>query len=100
MCSRVAFIKDGKVIKLEKMSDLREKNYKLIKIETDRQLDSSFFTMPGVSNLELSGLSVSFLFKGDINRVLKKLSEVSIANLLVIEPELEEIFMHYYTKED
>ena len=56
--------------------------------------------VPGVSNLELSGLSVSFLFKGDINRVLKKLSEVSIANLLVIEPELEEIFMHYYTKED
>ncbi|WP_434509710.1 ABC transporter ATP-binding protein [Desulfitobacterium sp. AusDCA] len=100
MCSRVAFIKDGKVIKLEKMSDLRENNYKMIKIEADRQLDRSFFEMPGVSNLELKGLSISFLFKGDINRVLRKLSEVSISNLLIVEPELEEIFMHYYAKED
>ncbi|MDQ7094043.1 ABC transporter ATP-binding protein [Desulfosporosinus sp. PR] len=100
MCSRVAFIKEGQVIKLEKMSDLREKNYKLIKLETERQLDGAFFAMPGVSKLELSGLAASFLFKGDINRVLKKLAEISISNLLIIEPELEEIFMHYYTKED
>lgn len=100
LCSRVAFIKDGKVIKQEKMSDLRENNYKMIKVETDQKLDKSFFTMPGVSNLEFKGASISFLFKGDINRVLKKLAEISITNLLIVEPDLEEIFMHYYAKEN
>ncbi len=99
LCSRVAFIKDGRVIKLEKMSDLRENNYKLIKVEAGSQLDKSFFAMPGASKLEVKGSSVSFLFKGDINKVVKKLAETSISNLLVEEPELEEIFMHYYAKE-
>jgi ABC-2 type transport system ATP-binding protein len=100
MCSRVAFIKEGKVIKLEKMSDLRENNYKMFKVESDQKLDKSFFTMLGVSKLEFKGTSISFLFKGDINRVLRKLAEISISNLLIVEPELEEIFMHYYTKEN
>lgn len=100
MCSRVAFIKDGKIIKVEKMSDLRETNYKMIKVETDRQLDKSFFAMPGVSKLEFKGASISFLFKGDINKVLQKLAEISISNLTIVEPELEDIFMHYYSKEN
>jgi len=96
LCSRVAFIKDGRVIKLEKISDLRENNYKLVKVEAAAQLDKSFLAMPGVSKLEFKGSSVSFLFKGDINKIIKKLAETRISNLLIEEPDLEEIFMHYY----
>ncbi|CAM4442974.1 ABC-type multidrug transport system ATPase subunit [Paenibacillus endophyticus] len=43
--------------------------------------------------------SVSFLFRGDINSVMKKIAEIEIANLWIEEPDLEEIFMHYYEKE-
>ncbi|MHB1418980.1 MAG: ABC transporter ATP-binding protein [Bacillota bacterium] len=99
LCSRVAFIKDGRVIKLEKMSDLRENNYKMIKVEAATDL-RPFFEMPGVSKLEFKGNTLSCLFKGDINKVVKKLSETSISNLSIEEPDLEEIFMHYYAKED
>lgn len=99
MCSRVAFIKDGKVIKLETMSNLRENNYKMIKVEVDNNVDKSFLGIPGVSKLETKGNTVSFLFKGDINMMVKKLAETSISNLSIVEPELEEIFMHYYVKE-
>lgn len=100
MCSRVAFIKDGRIIKLEKMSDLRENSYKMIKVEGAEQLDRSYFAMPGVSKFELKGNACSFLFKGDINKVVKKLAEKSIVDLSVEEPDLEEIFMHFYEKED
>jgi ABC-2 type transport system ATP-binding protein len=99
MCSRVAFIKDGKIIKLEKMSTLKESNYKRVNVEVSSSIDKNFFDMNGVSKLELKGDSVSFLFKGDINKIIKKLSETNISNLSIDEPDLEEIFMHYYTKE-
>jgi ABC-2 type transport system ATP-binding protein len=31
--------------------------------------------------------------------IMKKVSEVMISNILIEEPSLEEIFMHYYEKE-
>jgi ABC-2 type transport system ATP-binding protein len=99
MCERVALIKDGKIIKLEKLSAMQENNFKRIKIEVASHLDKTFFEMPGVSKLENGGRSISFLFKGDINKVINKLAQTEISNLAIDEPDLEEIFMHYYAKE-
>lgn len=100
LCSRVAIIKEGKIIKLEKMSDLTENNYRKVRMETKEELKKDFFDLGGVSNLEAKDKKVSFLFKGNISLMMKKLSEVEIRNILIEEPSLEEIFMHYYEKEE
>jgi len=55
--------------------------------------------LPGVTNLEQHGSEVRFLFGGDINLVIAQLQGRPIRNLLIEEPSLEEIFMHYYQKE-
>jgi ABC-2 type transport system ATP-binding protein len=60
---------------------------------------AGYFNLPGISNLAVSDKSVSFIFNGDINIIIAKLYERKIANLIVEEPSLEEIFMHYYEKE-
>jgi ABC-2 type transport system ATP-binding protein len=49
--------------------------------------------------LEVKANLTSFLFKGNINEVMKKIADVEISNLWIEEPDLEEIFMHYYEKE-
>lgn len=100
MCERVAFIKDGRIIKLEKISTLQENNFKRIKIETVSEPNKSLFELAGISEIEYTGLSVSFLYKGDINQVIRKLAQADIRNLSIEEPDLEEIFLHYYAKED
>lgn len=99
LCSRVAIIKEGKIIKLEKMSNLTENNYKKFKIEMKEEISKGYFNLAGISNLEIKGNTVSFLFKGNINLIMKKISEVEIFNVWIEEPSLEEIFMHYYEKE-
>lgn len=99
LCSRVAIIKEGKIIKLEKISDLTENNYKKIRIETKEEIRKAYFDLDGVNNLEVEGKKVSFLFKGNINLIMKKLSDVEILNIWIEEPSLEEIFIHYYEKE-
>lgn len=99
LCSRVAIIKEGKIIKLETMSNLTENNYKKFKVELNSEVDSSHFKLGGVSKLEVDGRIVSFLFKGNINLIIKKISDVDISNVWIEEPSLEEIFMHYYEKE-
>ena len=99
LCSRVAIIKDGKIIRLEKISDLTEHNYKKFKIEMKEEISKDYFELGGINNLEIKGNKVSFLFKGNINLMIKKLSDVEITNILIEEPSLEEIFIHYYEKE-
>jgi len=99
LCSRVAIIKEGKIIKLEKISTLKENNYKKFKVETKENLEQKNFNISGVSNLEIKRTIVSFLFKGDINLIMRRISEIDIANVWIEEPDLEEIFMHYYEKE-
>jgi ABC-2 type transport system ATP-binding protein len=100
ICDRVAIIKDGKIIKIENMNDINKDNYKRIKVETKDKIKDDYFEMVGVNDLKIKGNIQSFMFKGDINEVIRKASKIQIKNLWIDEPDLEEIFMHYYTKGD
>ncbi|MDQ6595268.1 ABC transporter ATP-binding protein [Bacillus salipaludis] len=98
MCDRVAIIKEGRLVKVEKISTLRENNHKKFKLETKAPLTN--LTIDGVTNFEVKDNITSFLYSGNINLILKKLSELELENLWIDEPDLEEIFMHYYEKEN
>ncbi|HEY8911261.1 MAG TPA: ABC transporter ATP-binding protein [Desulfosporosinus sp.] len=98
MCERVAIIKEGKIIKIEKISDLKENNFKNFEVETFTAVDKDYFNISGVTNLVMKGNDISFLFKGNINLIMQKISAIEIANLWIEEPSLEDVFMHYYEK--
>jgi ABC-2 type transport system ATP-binding protein len=100
LCNRVAIIKEGKIVTVEKISTLKENTYKKFKVETKSALDPIYFNLPGVNKLEVKSNLTSFLFKGNINEIMRKIAEIEITNLWIEEPDLEEIFMHYYEKED
>ncbi len=99
LCNRVAIIKEGKIVTVEKISTLQENNYKKFKVETKAPLDPNYFNISGVNNLEVKDTITSFLFRGNINAIMKKIADIELANLWIEEPDLEEIFLHYYEKE-
>jgi len=99
LCDRVAIIKEGGIVAVEKISTLQENNYKKFKIHAKAAIDPNDFSLEGVSNLVVKNDTVSFLFRGNLNTVLRKLAEIEVANVWIDEPDLEEIFMHYYVKE-
>ncbi|UII58241.1 ABC transporter ATP-binding protein (plasmid) [Cytobacillus spongiae] len=99
LCDRVAIIKEGKIVQVEKISTLKENNHKKFKLEVRSDVERSYFELEGVSKLEVEDHHVSFLFRGDINTVMKRIAEIELSNLWIEEPDLEEIFMHYYEKE-
>ena len=46
--------------------------------------------------MKMENGSVNFFFKGDINAMVKKVSSLHLKDVIIEEPTLEEIFMHYY----
>ncbi|MEN6391797.1 MAG: ABC transporter ATP-binding protein [Syntrophomonas sp.] len=99
LCSRVAIIKEGRIISIEDIHALHNKNYKRFKIDFHDQVDAGYFNIEGVADLSTAPGSAAFLFKGRLNQMIDKIHGLNLINLTVEEPSLEEIFMHYYERE-
>jgi len=96
-CKRVAIIKEGRIIRIEDIESLRKKQLKKIFIEFAEKPGAGDTVIPGSVNLNTGpGNEISFLFSGNINDLIVFLSGRKINNLVIEEPSLDEIFMHYY----
>ncbi len=95
LCTRVAIIREGRIVEISNIRTLQQNNYKKVRVTADG-LDQVSFDLPGVTNLQKEDGTLQFFFKGDINAVLQKLGSIQVADLTIEEPTLEEIFMHYY----
>jgi len=97
LCKRVAIIKEGKIIQLEDISDLRKKQLKKVAIEFINHADKENIMIPGGEKVIIGpGNLISFMYSGNINELIGFLSGKNIVNLMIEEPSLDEIFLHYY----
>ena len=95
LCNRVAIIREGRVVKIEDIKTLRKDTYKKVYVRTDKNTGDPS-KIPGVSNVEVFDGEIRFLYKGDINELLKLVMKNKVYDVNIEEPTLEEIFMHYY----
>ena len=96
LCSRVAIIKEGKIIQLDAVGAIRDNSYKKVALEAKAPLDAGALHLDGAANLEVNGSAASFIFRGNVNQLLAALSLLDLVNVTIAEPDLEEIFLHYY----
>jgi ABC-2 type transport system ATP-binding protein len=97
LCKRVAIIKGGKIIQIEDIDNLRKKQLKKVRIENYDQVNKENFIFPGIEKLIPGpGNILSFMYSGDINELVGFLSGKKLNNLMIEEPSLDEIFLHYY----
>jgi ABC-2 type transport system ATP-binding protein len=97
LCKRVAIIKEGNIVQLENIENLRKKQLKKVQIEfTDRMKDTDIHIRGIEGKITRFDNTLSFMFSGDMNELLGILAASQILNLVIEEPSLEEIFMHYY----
>ena len=94
-CTRAAVIREGEIIACDSVEALAQSNAKRITVHGRFDLDG----LDGIKDISLSENAASFLYSGDINALLYKLSGGEITDLNVSDPDLEEIFLHYYEKD-
>ncbi len=100
LCARVGIIKEGRMLRIEDIRSMRNTAYKKIRITSpDASLLDSLAQAAGVTQLERTGDEAGFLYKGTVNDLVRLFTDRNLANLTIEEPDLEEIFLHYY-KED
>ena len=95
-CKRAAIIREGRLIACDSVEALAKTNAKRVSIVGDVSVDE----LEGVRDKKKEQDSISFLYSGDIQTLIKHISKADIKDLSITEPDLEEIFMHYYEEEE
>ena len=99
LCDRVAILREGKLIRLEEIRSLMANANKRVRLESSVPVPADYFAMPGASREERQGGEIRFLFRGDLAVLTAKLAAMKLISLYIEEPDLEEIFLHYYQKD-
>lgn len=98
LCDRVAILKEGQLIGIQSIKELRESGYKKVSLSAKEAIPRDFFDLSGIANYAETAdkTSVSFMYNGNITAIIDKLHLLHLDDVLLEEPPLEEIFMHYY----
>ncbi len=96
LCERVAILKEGKLIGLQKVSELREQGYKRIELTCEQPVDAKTFNGTHIADFQQRGDRTSFIFQGNVAELLARLHTLGVTDIFIQEPTLEEIFLHYY----
>lgn len=92
-CTKAAIIREGQIIACDSVEALTQTTAKRVHVQGNVDVSE----LDGIRDLHKINEGVSFLYGGDINKLIQLLAKQRISDLSVSEPDLEEIFMHYYT---
>lgn len=94
-CKHAAVIKDGKILVSDSIKNLSHTEAKRVTLSGINKPPE----IPDIKDITSTQNSVSFLYGGKPDILLKALSTLTISDFTVSEPDLEEVFMHFYAKE-
>ena len=95
-CKTAAVISDGQILTQRSVEDLVHTGIKRI---TLRGLKEEL-TIAGIKDRQWDGNNLNFLYDGDTRKLLAQLSNINFEDINITDPDLEEIFLHYYRKEE
>lgn len=91
-CTRAAIIREGRIIACDSVEELSRTSAKRVQIQGLADVT----LLGGIRDLQQTESGSSFLYSGDIRHLLQVLAAGEIRDLSISEPDLEEIFLHYY----
>lgn len=91
-CTKAAIIREGRVIACDSVEALGRTSAKRVSVQGEANLSG----LEGLRDLKQEEERVSFLYSGSMEKLLAVLAAGRVRDLSIAEPDLEEIFLHYY----
>jgi ABC-2 type transport system ATP-binding protein len=95
LCDRVGVIRDGQIVAVDDVAHLRKQRVKYVTCQfAGKAPDLS--AVPGIQDWTADGAKVRFTLSGSLDSLIRALAGVSIADLTIADPPLEEVFRAFY----
>ena len=95
VCDRIGIIKEGELIKVDNINSFLNNNFSIVTILGENFKKLKILMKDIIVQKETKD-SIKFIYKGNINDLIKVISEVKINHLIIEEPDIEDIFINYY----
>ena len=95
-CKHAAVIREGKILVSDSIDHLGQTHAKRVTLRGVGAPPA----LAGVKDIKVAEDTVSFLYNGKPDILLRALAGFSLTDVNITEPDLEEIFLHYYQKEE
>jgi ABC-2 type transport system ATP-binding protein len=100
VCDRVGILKNGRLIAVEDVKDLRTKQRRVFTVILADAADTRKLERSGCRIERVRGNEIDIEVQGDYNRFVRALADCNVINIATRELGLEEIFMHYYAGQE
>ena len=101
-CTRVGIIRDGRLVRLAGVAELKDiKRYEITIHFAQPVASDAFARLDGVIKVEeLDDRSVRVAIQGSADAVIKAAARYPVVSLTSYEPSLEDVFLRYYETDD
>ncbi|MBQ3548208.1 MAG: ABC transporter ATP-binding protein [Clostridia bacterium] len=94
-CKNAAIIRDGKLLACDSVSNLSHSDVKRVTLKgVTKALQNE-----NIRDIKTEDNITSFLYSGKPDALIKELSKLHFDDITITDPDLSEVFMHYYKKE-
>ncbi|MEV4569030.1 ABC transporter ATP-binding protein [Nonomuraea sp. NPDC049419] len=98
---RVGIVRGGRLVAVENVAVLREKAVRRVELHFAAPVPRDAFEgLPGVRDLRVEGAAVRCTIDGRPDALVKAAARFTVVHLVSAEPDLEEIFLTYYSDEE
>ncbi|MCI9136231.1 MAG: ABC transporter ATP-binding protein [Lachnospiraceae bacterium] len=94
-CRHAAVIRDGKILVSDSIENLGQAHAKRVTLRGVIEPPA----LEGIKDVKKNEEGISFLYGGRVDVLLQTLAALPLADVNIGEPDLEEIFLHYYREE-
>ncbi|HET7856016.1 MAG TPA: ABC transporter ATP-binding protein [Gaiellaceae bacterium] len=98
VAGRVGIVRDGRLIAVEAMADLKERAIHRVEVRFEHPLEGldRLRDVPGVREVSTDGAVIRLDVEGSMDALVKELAKLPVHALTSETPELEEIFLSFY----
>ncbi len=101
ICDRVGIIRQGELVAVEEIEDLKEGTLRSLEIQfAERPPEDRFLNLPGVEEVSFEDSRLRCKVIGKLDDLIKEAARYEVINFISHEPNLEEIFLKYYEGEE
>ncbi len=101
IADRVGIIRDGRLVVVERIDDLKRKAVRTLEFDFGKPVASDVFAgVTGVREVTVDGVRARVSYEGPVTELLKAATAHDVINLTSHEADLEEIFLAYYQRNE
>jgi len=97
ICDRVGIIKEGKMVAVEKISEMKLMKMYDVNFHAEG-IDPKIFEDKNIEVVSHTEGLITLKVKGNINPIIEKLAKIKVKDLEITHVSLEDIFMEFYQK--